>query len=364
MSQIQWAAGTSNGGKVYTMKVVSSKASSNTPQNPEAKTGTQKTGSGSILSTQVDAPVDPAKTYQKQMEEVQQSDTYKKSPEREDAYQGKTDEYLDKRTTPEYKSKLDPQWNQNLAQQGQLTGRGFTHNLQLSRLADAYNNRRHLKATDIGHRTLHYGTTGTGADNAGSERWQPIETQEMRQMRENEAINKQVRQNDVERQNKVRNYAYDLNNKIDNQNLGYVDYERKGTTGLLFDIERARIDSEYAAQQAQKLRQQEAIFEQKLRLKFSEAALKLILSYGSCKEVENMLYQILGGTYGYAASAIEQALSESYDERVRAIYNDARAQGKPITWGDAYDFEKLIEFRTGARVAERQADIAQDAARN
>ena len=128
-------------------------------------------------------------------------------------------------------------WDWNLAQdnpRGNLNGKAYTDTLFRSRLADALNNRRHLKPTDIGHRTLHMGATGTGADQAGSERWEPIETQEMRQMRANERLDEKARGYDIDRQKAIEDYPLELRKMMDKTKMEVAKYAT--TTGI--DVER------------------------------------------------------------------------------------------------------------------------------
>ena len=139
---------------------------------------------------------------------------------------------------PEEWNRRDPYWDWNHAKdskRGNLNGMSFRDTRLHSRLADALNNERHLKPTDIGRRTLHMGATGTGADQAGSERWEPIETQEMRQMRANERLDEIARGNDIERQRRIEDYPLDLREKMDEINMDLAKYAAQ--TGI--DVERA-----------------------------------------------------------------------------------------------------------------------------
>lgn len=128
-------------------------------------------------------------------------------------------------------------WDRNLAQdnpRGNLNNMAFRDTAFRSRIADALNNERHLKPTDIGRRTLHMGATGTGADQAGSERWEPIETQEMRQMRANERLDEMTRGYDIERQKRIEDYPQVLREEMDKVNRELAKYSTQ--TGI--DTER------------------------------------------------------------------------------------------------------------------------------
>jgi len=199
-----------------------------------------------------------------------------------------------KRIDDKYRSNLDPNWNKDLAKMGQLTGRSFLNNVSLSRMADAYNNQRHVKATDIGHRTLHYGVTGTGADQAGSERWEPIETQEMRQMRENERMNEQVRRNDIERQNKVRNYNYDISRDMDKYVADYADFEKRLVANLYDDIARARTDVEYRQKMLTYLSEVQSEYDQGLKMYWNEHAINMAMRFTNDPEIKTLINQYFG----------------------------------------------------------------------
>lgn len=198
--------------------------------------------------------------------------------DRKNKYVNWNDDYF-KRISDDYKTKLWEGWNKDLPKDGQLTGVNFGTNVKLSRAADAYNNRRHLVGTDIGHRTLHYGSTGTGVDREGSTRWQPIETQEQRQMRENERVNERVRNYDTDRQNAIKNYNYDLSRDQDRYNLGYNDYEGKGIADIYNNAARLRQDKEYAAEYQQHLDKRWEDFRERLAIHYGLEKTKLIMEY-------------------------------------------------------------------------------------
>lgn len=98
---------------------------------------------------------------------------------------------------------------------GNLNGHTFSDTLKYSRGVDEFNNRRHLAGIDIGHRTLSGGATGTGIDREGSLRWDPIETQETRQMRANESLDKLAREKQVLLQADIDRYKFELRQDID-----------------------------------------------------------------------------------------------------------------------------------------------------
>lgn len=106
----------------------------------------------------------------------------------------------------------------DLARTGQLTGKNYSDTERLSRLADALNNRRWWRSGDIGSRTLKGGAQGI--ELGRSERWEPIETQEMRQMRQNEGIANRVRQEQAQLQADVNRHALDIRKAGDEAAIG------------------------------------------------------------------------------------------------------------------------------------------------
>jgi hypothetical protein len=112
---------------------------------------------------------------------------------------------------------MDPQWQHNHGKgnyRGNLNNKSFEQTLNLSRAADALNNSRHWDPGTMG-RTTNSKFGSQAAQMGKSERWEPIETQEMRQMRQNEEMEKQVRERDVKRQGDTQDYALDLQKKAD-----------------------------------------------------------------------------------------------------------------------------------------------------
>lgn len=112
-------------------------------------------------------------------------------------------------------------WNWNLGKNnpdGNLNNKAFSDTLLQSRLADALNNERHIKLGKLGYRTN--SSFGSEASQLpGTERWEPIETQEMRQMRANEEMDKAARQRQVGRAQNIQDYPFTLQQAQDQANL-------------------------------------------------------------------------------------------------------------------------------------------------
>lgn len=123
---------------------------------------------------------------------------------------------FDKYNSEKYKLAMDPHFKENQAmnsQRGNLNKLTFDSTLNLSRAADALNNKRWLRPGRAGLFTKKYGVDR--GDVGGSERWEPITTQEMRQIRQDEDIESAVRRRDVNRQANVLDYSQELRRKTD-----------------------------------------------------------------------------------------------------------------------------------------------------
>lgn len=138
-------------------------------------------------------------------------------------------------------------WKNNLAQnnqRGNLNRRSFDKTLAYSRMADAYNNRRHWNPGHIGRRTN--SSFGSNELQRGySERWEPINTQEMRQLRANETIDSYVRQQDATRQAAIENYPLELQKQADQYKLQLANYQARTGIDLNRMMQEGLYDMEY-----------------------------------------------------------------------------------------------------------------------
>lgn len=122
------------------------------------------------------------------------------------------DEVRDNANTDATRNKMDPHWKDNHAKdnwRGNLNGKSYNSTLRLSRAADAMNNARHWDP-GLGGRRTNSGFGTNEMTEAKSERWEPIETQEMRQMRANERMDEQQRTYDIKRAAGVLDYGMEL----------------------------------------------------------------------------------------------------------------------------------------------------------
>lgn len=115
-------------------------------------------------------------------------------------------------TTEAIGNAADPHYQQNQAKNsklGNLNNKSYDDTLRLSRLADTINNSLWwTKPSDIGN-----GAVGTSSYTApqlnGLEKREPIDTQEMRQMRANEQVDATARNHAADLQSKVFEMSYD-----------------------------------------------------------------------------------------------------------------------------------------------------------
>lgn len=139
--------------------------------------------------------------------------------------------------SPEQWYKMYGYWDWNLAKNnpnGNLNNRSFGRTLRQSRIADALNNTRHWRAAKIGRRT----NSGFGTNEyqeGHSERWEPIETQEMRQMRANERLDELTRQRQINRSENIQDYPLELQKQADRLRQDLTKYASQ--TGI--DLQRA-----------------------------------------------------------------------------------------------------------------------------
>ena len=135
-------------------------------------------------------------------------------------------QYLYDKSNNDYtRTRIDPHWQESMGKnnyRGNLNNKSYAATLNLSRATDALNNMRHWDPGTTGRHT----NSSFGSEQAQmgkSERWEPIETQETRQMRQNEKIEEQVRSRDAARQANVQDYALDLQKQMDNSNFALAN---------------------------------------------------------------------------------------------------------------------------------------------
>lgn len=150
--------------------------------------------------------------------------------------------------TPEQWYKMYGYWNWDLAKNnpnGNLNNLSFESTLHQSRIADALNNKRHWKAAKIGRRTN--SGFGTNEFQEGySERWEPTETQEMRQMRVNEKLAEEARQRQVNRAENIQDYPFELQKRADQYKQQLAYYQAQTGVDVNRLMQKGIFDSEYS----------------------------------------------------------------------------------------------------------------------
>ena len=120
-----------------------------------------------------------------------------------------------------------PYYEWNLAQnnpRGNLNGMSYPSTLRYSRLADMVNNQFHYRP---GHQTnVYVGGRGfeKSADSATVSRWDPIETEEMRQMKANRELDARARQAGVDLQSRIQAYPQEIQEATDQLERSLAQY--------------------------------------------------------------------------------------------------------------------------------------------
>lgn len=209
------------------------------------------------------------------------------------------DSIVDDYNTDKQRSTWDPYWNKNNAKdnwRGNLNNKSYRSTLNLSRAADALNNRRFWDPGTGGRRT----NSGFGTNEAQlghSERWEPIETQETRQMRANERLDERARQADVDLAADVRRNTFDMQQQ--NQQMQFALAQAMGMTDMQLKdyMKRGQFDMEYKRRFEQHVQEQLQTFAGRLQLSLRSEALGLALKeYAKNPEVASLISQaLLGG---------------------------------------------------------------------
>ena len=192
-------------------------------------------------------PADARATAVEKQKETNAMYNNKQQQEDLDTHTGRQSQIVnDFAMTPEQWYKMYGYWDWNLAKDnpnGNLNNRTYGQTLSASRLADALNNKRHWRAAKIGRRTN--SSFGTNEYTPGySERWEPIETQETRQMRANEAMDLAARQRQVNRAENIQDYPLELQKMADRTRSELAKYASQ--TGI--DLQRAMQASKWQAE--------------------------------------------------------------------------------------------------------------------
>lgn len=184
----------------------------------------------------------------------------------------------DESNTDEVRDSLDPNWRNNHAKnnvRGNFNRKSFRSTLNLSRAADALNNKRHWIAGDIGARTnSEFGSTGIELPH--SERWEPVETQEMRQMRANEAVDMQARMRDVNRQANLLDYPQELQRQADQSKFGLANLISTSDMNISNAMRNAAVNINMNLPAQQRFAQYMQMFANELALRTGDRKMQLV----------------------------------------------------------------------------------------
>ena len=139
-------------------------------------------------------------------------------------------------------------YNWNLAKnnpRGNLNNRSYETTLRMQRLADAVNNRMHYDpgtAATIGGAQ---GAKSVGQGTATARKWEPMETQEMRQMRANERVDERARNAGVDLQSRIQAYPQEIQEEMDKKVMDLRDYIARMDDDYVSWFQKNVIEQEY-----------------------------------------------------------------------------------------------------------------------
>ena len=164
-----------------------------------------------------------------------------------------------------------PYYEWNLAQnnpRGNLNGMSYPRTLRYSRLADMVNNQFHYRP---GHQTnVYVGGRGfeKSADSATVSRWDPIETEEMRQMKANRELDMRSRQAGVDLQSRIQAYPQELQEAMDESDRKFQEFLSEEDVRFVHDALKYKLEKEYGGAWDVFYDQLQKKFDKELQLEF------------------------------------------------------------------------------------------------
>lgn len=171
-------------------------------------------------------------------------------------------------------------WNWNLAKndpRGRFNGRSFQNTMNMSRLADAYNNRLWQRAGTVGRTTAMYGSTESHPNDPAKYN---VQTEEMRQRDADRNINNLARQSDTQRQASLLDYPLELQRNADQTKQALAKYQAQTGIDLERLIQKGIFDSEYTQSWSSYWQNLVYKFAQELNLNINERIYKKIINLG------------------------------------------------------------------------------------
>lgn len=169
-------------------------------------------------------------------------------------------------------------WNWNLAKndpRGRFNGRSFQNTMNMSRLADAYNNRLWQRAGTVGRTTAMYGSTESHPNDPAK---YSIQTEEMRQRDADRNIDNLARQSDAQRQASLLDYPLELQRNADQAKQALAKYQAQTGIDLERLMQKGIFDSEYTQSWSSYWQNFVYKFAQELGLNINERLYKKIIN--------------------------------------------------------------------------------------
>lgn len=148
-------------------------------------------------------------------------DMYDRQAEKEDLTNAEDDQrHLENAYDTRVMDNIYGQWDWNLGKNnptGNLNNMSFNRTLDMSRLADAFNNRLYHRADPRGIGNVHFSGESGGARTGSSGTWEKheINTEEMRQMERNRSLDEKQRGRQIGRAEDVQDYRLGLRKQGD-----------------------------------------------------------------------------------------------------------------------------------------------------
>lgn len=202
--------------------------------------------------------------------------------------------------------------DENLAQNnpyGNLNNKTYNQTLNLSRMADRFNNHLDWEPGTVGRTTYHLGNVE--GDTGKAYRRDPIETQEMRQMRANENIDALARQGQAGLQSDMNRYGLDLQRQSDTNQATFAQQLGLGQDDINRALQNALIQGEYTQPNSMQIQMKMQRFVQEIALESkTKLGQYLYNTYQKCGPVvASYISQVVSGQKGMS---FDELLSSEY----------------------------------------------------
>jgi hypothetical protein len=214
-------------------------------------------------------------------------------------------------------------WNWNLAKHnpsGNLNNRSFGRTLAMSRIADAVNNQKHYIGGTSGYRSVRGGNTYEG-ERGTNERWEPIGTEETRQMERDRQLDTLQRQRQINRAENVQDYSLELQKMADRARSELAKYQSQSNINLQRFMQNTAFTQEYAGSWQAYWSSYMTKFARELDLDIRDRVLAKIRSLGY---VYAQVYSNLSGG-GAVPSPVMQALWQNIQTVIDTANNPREA---------------------------------------